>query len=109
MDGHIVLTRDLAMQNHYPAIDVLKSVSRVMDDITDKTHRDLSNKLKKTLATYRKNEDLINIGAYTAGSSPDIDDAIEKSPAIHRYLTQGIDECATLAESRRGLEDIFKP
>jgi len=107
LDGHIVLTRDLAMQNHYPAIDVLKSVSRVMDDVTDKTHRELSNGLKKILATYRKNEDLINIGAYTAGSSPDIDDAIAKSPAINRYLTQEIDECATLAESRKGLEDIF--
>ena len=109
LDGHIVLTRDLAMQNHYPAIDVLKSVSRVMDDITDKTHRHLSNGLKKVLATYRKNEDLINIGAYTGGSSPDIDDAIEKNPAINRYLMQGMDERATLSESRRELEAIFKP
>jgi flagellum-specific ATP synthase len=107
LDGHIVLTRDLAMQNHYPAIDVLKSVSRVMDDITDKTHRDLSNGLKKVLATYRRNEDLINIGAYTAGSNPDIDDAIEKNPVINQYLMQGINECATLEESRQGLEAIF--
>ena len=107
LDGHIVLTRDLAMQNHYPAIDVLKSVSRVMDDITDKGHRELSNGLKKVLAIYRRNEDLINIGAYTAGSNPDIDDAIEKNPAINQYLRQGIDERATLAESRRGLKAIF--
>ncbi len=107
LDGHIVLTRGLAMQNHYPAIDVLKSVSRVMDDIIDKTHRDLSNGLKKVLATYRRNEDLINIGAYTAGSNPDIDDAIEKNPIINQYLMQEIDECATLAESRQGLEAIF--
>jgi len=107
LDGHIVLTRDLAMQNHYPAIDVLKSVSRVMDDIIDKTHRDLSNGLKKVLATYRRNEDLINIGAYTAGSNPDIDDAIEKNPIINQYLMQEIDACATLADSRQGLEAIF--
>ena len=107
LDGHIVLTRELAMQNHYPAIDVLKSVSRVMDDITDKTHRDLSNGLKKVLATYRRNEDLINIGAYTAGSNPDIDDAIEKNPAINQYLMQEVDVCATLAASRQGLKAIF--
>ena len=107
LDGHIVLTRDLAMQNHYPAIDVLKSVSRVMDDIIDKTHRDLSNGLKKVLATYRRNEDLINIGAYTAGSNPDIDEAIEKNPIINQYLMQEIDVCATLAVSRQGLEAIF--
>jgi len=107
LDGHIVLTRDLAMQNHYPAIDVLKSVSRVMDDITDKTHRDLSSGFKKVLATHRRNEDLINIGAYTAGSNPDIDDAIEKNPAINQYLMQGVHERASLAESRQGLESIF--
>jgi len=107
LDGHIVLTRDLAMQNHYPAIDVLKSVSRVMDDITDKSHRDLSNGLKKVLAMHRKNEDLINIGAYTTGSSSEIDEAIEKNPAINQYLMQGVNERATLAESRQGLESIF--
>ena len=108
LDGHIVLTRDLAMQNHYPAIDVLKSVSRVMNDITDKGHRDLSNGFKKVLAMHRKNEDLINIGAYTAGSNPDIDEAIEKNPAINQYLMQGVNERATLAESRQGLESILE-
>jgi len=107
LDGHIVLTRDLAMQNHYPAIDVLKSVSRVMDDITDKSHRELSNGFKKVLAMHRKNEDLINIGAYTAGSSSEIDEAIEKNPAINQYLMQEVNERATLAESRQGLESIF--
>jgi flagellum-specific ATP synthase len=107
LDGHIVLTRDLAVQNHYPAIDVLKSVSRVMDDITDEAHRKLANGFKKILATYRRNEDLINIGAYTAGSNPDIDDAIKKNPAINRYLVQSIDTCASLAESRQELEAIF--
>ena len=107
LDGHIVLTRELAMQNHYPAIDVLKSVSRVMDDITDETHLAHANRLKKILATYRKNEDLINIGAYAAGSSQEIDDAIEKNPAINAYLVQGVGQRASMAESRKGLEEIF--
>lgn len=107
LDGHIILTRELAMQNHYPAIDVLKSVSRVMDDITEAKHLQNANRLKQVLATYQKNEDLINIGAYVSGSNPDIDYAIEKNTAINQYLSQGINECATLAESCQQLEAIF--
>lgn len=107
LDGHVVLTRELAMQNHYPAIDILKSVSRVMDDIMDDSHLQLSNRIKKSMATYRRNEDLINIGAYTAGSSPDIDDAIEKHAAINTYLIQAVDKRSSLAESRQGLEEIY--
>jgi len=78
-----------------------------MDDITEKSHRELSNGFKKVLAMHRKNEDLINIGAYTAGSSSEIDEAIEKNPAINQYLMQEVNERATLAESRQGLESIF--
>ena len=70
-------------------------------------HLDLAKQLKKVLATYRKNEDLIKIGAYTAGSSPDIDDAIEKYPYINQYLAQDIDERASLAESIAGPERHF--
>lgn len=109
LDGHLVLTRELAMQNHYPAIDVLASVSRVMNDIADDTHLDLANQLKKVLATYRKHEDLIKIGAYSAGSSPDIDYAIEKNHAINTYLMQEIDERASLFQSIEGLAAIFAP
>lgn len=109
LDGHIVLTRELAMQNHYPAIDVLTSVSRVMNDIMDESHLDLSNRLKKVLALYRKNEDLIKIGAYTAGSSPDIDDAIEKNELINQYLAQDVNARVSLAESLEGLQAIFHP
>lgn len=109
LDGHIVLTRELAMQNHYPAIDVLTSVSRVMNDIMDESHLGLSNRLKKVLALYRKNEDLIKIGAYTAGSSPDIDDAIEKNALINQYLAQDVNARASLAESLEGLQAIFHP
>jgi flagellum-specific ATP synthase len=107
LDGHLVLTRELAMQNHYPAIDVLTSVSRVMNDIADDTHLNLAKRLKKVLATFRRNEDLIKIGAYTSGSSPDIDYAIEKIPVINQYLTQEIDERASLTESIKGLAAIF--
>ena len=92
LDGHINLTRDLATQNHYPAIDVLSSISRVMDDIINSEQRRYANKLKEILAIYRKAEDLINIGAYVAGSNPKIDYAIEMIEKINHYLKQDIDE-----------------
>jgi flagellum-specific ATP synthase len=99
LDGHIVLTRELANQNHYPAIDILKSISRVMEDITDLDHKHLAGRIKELLATYRKAEDLINIGAYAAGSNPNIDHAIEMIEPINRYLQQGIDEEMSFEES----------
>lgn len=92
LDGHIVLSRKIANKNHYPAIDVLASVSRVMGDITTKEHRANSNEIKKSMAVYQESEDLINIGAYTAGSNPDIDEAIKKHPAIDSFLKQSTDE-----------------
>jgi flagellum-specific ATP synthase len=79
LDGHIVLSRDLAAQNHYPAVDVLRSISRVMEDITSLQHKHNAGRLKELLATYRKAEDLINIGAYNKGSNPGIDRAIDIS------------------------------
>ncbi len=92
LDGHIVLSRDLASQSHYPAIDVLRSISRVMTDITTSAHRNASNRLKAILATYRKAEDLINIGAYVKGSNPKIDEAIGIIDPINAYLRQDIEE-----------------
>ncbi len=108
LDGHINLTRDLANQGHYPAIDVLSSISRVMDDIIDPTHRKHANKLKETLAVYRKAEDLINIGAYVAGSNPKIDYAIEMIEKINRYLKQDIDETTDFTESISQLARLFE-
>lgn len=99
LDGHIVLTRELANQNHYPAIDVLKSISRVMEDITDLDHKHHAGRIKEVLATYRKAEDLINIGAYAAGSNPKIDYAIKMIDPINRFLQQGINEEASFEES----------
>jgi flagellum-specific ATP synthase len=92
LDGHIVLSRDLADHNHYPAIDVLRSISRVMEDIATLQHKHNAGQLKELLATYRKAEDLINIGAYVAGANRGIDLAITKIDSINAYLRQGIDE-----------------
>ena len=108
LDGHINLTRDLANQNHYPAIDVLSSISRVMDDIVDANQRRCANKLKETLAAYRKAEDLINIGAYVAGSNPKIDYAIKMIDPINRYLKQDIDTTTNFAESIAQLARLFE-
>jgi flagellum-specific ATP synthase len=108
LDGHINLTRDLATQNHYPAIDVLSSISRVMDDIINPEQRRYANQLKETLATYRKAEDLINIGAYVAGSNPKIDYAIEMIEKINRYLKQEIDETTPFDESISQLAQLFE-
>ncbi len=89
LDGHIVLSRELATQNHYPAIDVLDSVSRVMPAITDKPHRVAASQLRDLLATYHKASDLINIGAYAHGSNSAIDRAIALMPSILDFLRQG--------------------
>jgi flagellum-specific ATP synthase len=108
LDGHIVLKRELAMQNHYPAIDILSSISRVMDDIISSSQKENANKLKAVMATYRKSEDLINIGAYVAGSNPKIDYAIELNDRANGYLMQGIEDCVTYDESVKQLEEMFK-
>jgi len=108
LDGHIVLTRDLAMQGHYPAIDVSRSISRVMDDVVSPEQTRLARKLKAVMAVYRKAEDLINIGAYAKGSSHDIDQAIQLMPAIKAYLCQDIDATHPLTDSLRQLEALFK-
>jgi flagellum-specific ATP synthase len=110
LDGHINLTRDLATQNHYPAIDVLSSISRVMDDIINPEQRRYANRLKETLAIYRKAEDLINIGAYVGGSNPKIDFAfaIEMIEKINRYLKQEIDETTPFDDSISQLTQLFE-
>ena len=87
-----MLNRRLAHQNHYPAIDVLQSISRCMAQIVDKEHKSLAGQLKNVLATYSDAEDLINIGAYKSGSNPKIDYAIAKIDAVNAYLMQDVDE-----------------
>lgn len=107
LDGHIVLTRERATQGHYPAIDVSRSISRVMDDIVTPPQRELARKLKAVLATYRKAEDLINIGAYVDGSNPRIDYAIKMIDPINEYLCQDIDATVPLDESLAQLSQLM--
>ena len=108
LDGHIVLSRRLATHNHYPAIDVLESISRLMIDVVPQEHYELSMKFKDILATYREAEDLINIGAYTQGSNPKIDLAIQKIDAFNQFLRQGIKESVSLADSVSALKKILE-
>lgn len=92
LDGHIVLSRKLANKGHYPAIDVLASISRVMSAIATKEHKQLASEVKKQMAVYKESEDLINVGAYNKGSSSEIDMAIEKMPGINAFLCQPVDQ-----------------
>ncbi len=108
LDGHIVLSRELAEQNHYPAIDILESISRVMIDITKPEHRECANRLKQILATHKKAEDLINIGAYVMGSNPKIDYAVKMIERVNDYLRQGIDEEERLESCINSLSKLFK-
>jgi len=99
LDGHLVLTRELATQNHYPAIDVLESVSRLVRDLTTLEQQELAGAARETMAIHRKNEDLINIGAYPAGSSAAIDRAIQLHDPLRQFLRQGVDEGFSARES----------
>ena len=108
LDGHIMLNRKLANKNHYPAIDVLMSISRVMSQIVNKEHKAVAGRLKNVLATYKEAEDLINIGAYKKGSNKEIDYAIEKHEAVNSFLLQGVDDKYEFSQEIQLLNDIFK-
>ncbi len=103
LDGHIVLSRAIAAKNHYPAIDVLNSASRVMRDIISTRHLELAGKTRNVLATYAEAEDLINIGAYSNGSNPQIDFAISKIDAVNDFLKQNFDESTSLKQTKEEL------
>jgi flagellum-specific ATP synthase len=90
LDGHVTLSRTLAYRKHYPAIDILQSISRVMVDVVSDKHRDLAGDARKALAVYSENEDLINIGAYVKGSSPEIDNSIKRVPQLNQFLQQDV-------------------
>lgn len=103
LDGHIVLSRSIAAQNHYPAIDVLSSVSRVMLEIVEKNHYQAAQQMRAMMAIYREAEDLINIGAYAHGSNPNIDKAIQLNNGVKSFLQQEVYETTTLDEAVRQL------
>src|SRR5207237_4401638 len=92
VDGHIVLDRRLAERGHYPAVNVGRSVSRIVDDVTAANHQEAARKFRESLATYTEAEDLIRIGAYVKGSSPQVDRAVELMPAVLAFLKQRTNE-----------------
>lgn len=108
LDGHIMLSRKLGHKNHYPAIDVLASISRVMSQVATKEHKAVAGKLKNVLATYNEAEDLINIGAYKSGSNKNIDYAIEKIDKVNQFLLQGVDEKFAFEDELDMLNAIFE-
>ncbi len=107
LDGHIILSRQLAQKSHYPAIDILQSISRVMSSIVADEHKKLAAKAKMVYATYRESEDLINIGAYKQGSNANIDYAISKIDKMNDYLRQNVNDKFDLKESLELLEEVF--
>ena len=107
LDGHISLTRDLANKNHYPAIDVLQSVSRVMIDIVSDEHKQMAGKIINILAVYKKAEDLINIGAYVQGSNADIDYAVTMIERVNAFLKQGMEEKIDFHQTLLQMKALF--
>jgi flagellum-specific ATP synthase len=108
LDGHVVLSRKLAHAGHFPAIDVLQSVSRLMPEVTTPQHQEWARRFRALLAAYREAEDLINIGAYQAGSNPLVDEAIKKLPAMRQFLIQGVDERSDFKSAMEGLESLCR-
>jgi len=108
LDGHIVLSRKLANSNHFPAIDINASISRLMTAIVTKEHRELASRLRDILSVYEKNSDLISIGAYKAGTNSSVDYAISKIDQVNTFLKQGIDEKFTFDEIMAALKGILE-
>jgi flagellum-specific ATP synthase len=107
LDGHIVLSRALADQGHYPAIDPLGSISRLVPQVCTPGHLKLREKFIKVLATYRRSEDLININAYVRGANSEIDQALEKISAVNGYLRQEMDVQVSFSQAVQELEAMF--
>jgi len=107
LDGHIILSSDLARQHHYPAIDVLASVSRILPQILGRPHMDLIGKVREVLANYKKNELLIRIGEYKPGSDKNADFALKYIDKVNRFLKQQVDEKISLEETLRQLKALF--
>ncbi|MCL1947312.1 MAG: flagellar protein export ATPase FliI [Chitinivibrionia bacterium] len=107
LDGHILLSRELAHKNHFPAIDILSSISRCMNDIIDADHRKIVGELRDNMATYKANEDLISIGAYELGRNQKIDRAIQLNDHINKYLKQDRNEASTFEQSRTMLNQLL--
>lgn len=108
LDGHIVLSRSLAAANHYPAIDIGASISRLMIELVAPEHQQMASKLRDILSIYEKNADLVSIGAYKSGSNPKLDFALTKIDEINQFLMQGIDEAFSYEQSLAGIRRILQ-
>ncbi len=108
LDGHIMLSRKIAHKNHYPAIDVLQSISRVMSQIATSEHKKMAGQIKNIMATYNEAEDLINIGAYKRGSNKNIDFAMDKIDKVNEFLIQGVDEKFVFEDELKLMDEIFE-
>ena len=106
LDGHLILSRDLGQAGHYPAIDVLQSVSRVMPGLVSREHLKNANKIRETLAEFRASQDLIRLGAYASGTSPRLDSALRAQEDLNRFLRQDRSEKAPLSETLAHLETV---
>jgi flagellum-specific ATP synthase len=107
LDGHVVLSRRLAGRGHYPAIDILQSVSRSMNDLIDRDGMRLANEVREILASFQETEDLLTIGAYKPGQNPRIDRAVQKIDAVNAFLRQEVDEKTTLAETWERMQNLI--
>lgn len=108
LDGHVVLSRDLAWRNHYPCIDILSSVSRLMPDLVPQPYTEKAGQIREWLSTYQKAEDMINIGAYAKGSNPKIDEALNRIDAVNNFLIQRSDERVRLENAFAAVEELAK-
>jgi len=109
LDGHVVLSRRLAEEGVYPAIDIEASISRAMPNIVDVTHQQMMQRFKQLLSLYQQNKDLISIGAYTAGANVDTDAAIESQPHLRRFIQQGMTEAVPFSVSVTALHAVISP
>jgi FliI/YscN family ATPase len=107
LDGHLWLSRKLSTRGHYPAIDSIESISRLMPDICDPEHLKAARAMRRLLGVYLDNEDLISIGAYRTGSNPEIDHAIKMKPLIDQFLQQDVSDRATLGETVQKIKTLM--
>ncbi len=108
VDGHVVLSRRIAAEGRFPAVDVLSSISRVQQVVVTPRHYELSRKMRAVLAAWKQNEELVRLGAYKAGSSAVVDDAIARIPRIHTWLTQPVEEATAYEVVLQGMEGALK-